>query len=53
MHRDSQCIVGFSDYKADGGLFRRKEAYGKDVVEWWMAHNECECIYYACPLVLL
>lgn len=38
---------GFSDFKADGGLFRGEDANGKDVVEWRTAHNECECIYYA------
>lgn len=44
---------GFSDYKADDGLFLGKYANGKDVVEWWMAHNECECIYYVCSPVSL
>lgn len=44
---------GFSDYKADGGLFRVEDANGKDVVEWRTAHHECECIYYACSPVSL
>lgn len=44
---------GSSDFKADDGLLRDKGANGKDVVEWRMAHNECERVYDVCSPVSL